>query len=130
MSCSSVALDLATPTIGKFNTPRLAMRCKAGKIFLYARSPVAPKKDSASDRGFASLMNFHFSYGRCVVRRSVVETPRPRRFARLVDCVGILEWFPLITRIAGRAFSVLIEAKSEVAADGKQSPPCAEEHRS
>src|SRR5215831_9660925 len=29
--------------------PRLTIACSAGKIFLYARSPVAPKKTSASE---------------------------------------------------------------------------------
>ena len=34
---------------GTFSRPRLTMVCSAGKIFLYARSPVAPKKTRASD---------------------------------------------------------------------------------
>src|SRR6476620_6084495 len=33
--------------------PRRAIACSAGKIFLYARSPLAPKKTRASDRGFS-----------------------------------------------------------------------------
>ncbi len=31
------------------SSPRLASVCRAGKIFLWARSPVAPKKTRASD---------------------------------------------------------------------------------
>src|ERR1700681_960814 len=31
--------------------PRLTMACRAGKIFLRARSPVAPKKTNASEWG-------------------------------------------------------------------------------
>ena len=34
---------------GISNFPRLASFCSAGKIFLCARSPVAPKNTSASD---------------------------------------------------------------------------------
>src|SRR5690242_24494 len=36
---------------GKSSLPRLAMAWSAGKIFLYARSPVAPNTTSASERG-------------------------------------------------------------------------------
>ena len=34
---------------GASSEPRLSMCCNAGKIFLYARSPVAPKNTSASE---------------------------------------------------------------------------------
>src|SRR4029453_4013467 len=34
---------------GMSRWPRLASACRAGKIFLWARSPVAPKNTSASD---------------------------------------------------------------------------------
>src|SRR5215471_660793 len=34
---------------GTFKCPRLTIACSAGKIFLYARSPVAPKKTRASE---------------------------------------------------------------------------------
>ena len=34
---------------GTSSEPRFSMCCSAGKIFLYARSPVAPKNTSASD---------------------------------------------------------------------------------
>src|SRR5882762_3828120 len=34
---------------GTFRCPRLTIAWSAGKIFLWARSPVAPKKTSASD---------------------------------------------------------------------------------
>src|SRR5712692_4436172 len=34
---------------GTSRCPRRAIACSAGKIFLYARSPVAPKKTSASE---------------------------------------------------------------------------------
>src|SRR5262249_30152275 len=40
---------LATPITGMFRLPRLIIACKAGKIFLYARSPVAPKNTRASE---------------------------------------------------------------------------------
>src|SRR5215510_8320387 len=36
---------------GVFKWPRFAMACSDGKIFLYARSPVAPKNTSASEWG-------------------------------------------------------------------------------
>ena len=39
---------LATPMTGTSRCPRRAIACRAGKIFLYARSPVAPKNTSAS----------------------------------------------------------------------------------
>src|SRR5690606_16242328 len=45
-----VSLDEATPTTGVFRTPRWAMPYSAGKIFLWARSPVIPNKTSASAR--------------------------------------------------------------------------------
>src|ERR1700751_3844670 len=41
--------DLATPMTGTLRWPRFTIACSAGKIFLYARSPVAPKKTRASD---------------------------------------------------------------------------------
>src|SRR3954468_4395361 len=40
-----------TPTIGKGAWPRLSIQCKAGKIFLNARSPVAPNRTKASESG-------------------------------------------------------------------------------
>ena len=46
---SSVQPSRATPTIGMSRSPRRVSACSAGKIFLYARSPVAPKKTNASD---------------------------------------------------------------------------------
>src|SRR5262245_64733431 len=36
---------------GTLRWPRLIIACKDGKIFLWARSPVAPKKTSASEWG-------------------------------------------------------------------------------
>src|SRR5262252_6617074 len=45
---------LATPITGMSRWPRLIIACKAGKIFLYARSPVAPKNTRASE--FVSLI--------------------------------------------------------------------------
>src|SRR6185436_13838385 len=47
---SSVQPALATPMTGTFSSPRAAIACSDGKIFLYARSPVAPKNTSASER--------------------------------------------------------------------------------
>src|SRR5262252_8418781 len=40
---------LATPMTGMSRWPRWIIACKAGKIFLYARSPVAPKNTRASE---------------------------------------------------------------------------------
>src|SRR5450631_738505 len=50
-NCSRVKSDLATPTTGHGSVPRRTMFCRAGNIFLKARSPVAPKKTSASEIG-------------------------------------------------------------------------------
>ncbi len=49
LSWSSVQPALATPITGMSRLPRLASDCRAGNIFLWARSPVAPKKTSASE---------------------------------------------------------------------------------
>src|SRR5215469_5847797 len=46
---SRLHAPLATPITGISRWPRLIMACKAGKIFLYARSPVAPKNTRASE---------------------------------------------------------------------------------
>src|SRR6185295_11585945 len=55
-SCSAVHGDDATPITGTFRSPRLIMLYSAGKIFLWARSPVAPKNTSASDgAGFVAM---------------------------------------------------------------------------
>src|SRR5262249_3036918 len=48
-SCSRFQPALATPMTGTLRCPRLTIACSAGKIFLYARSPVAPKKTRASE---------------------------------------------------------------------------------
>src|SRR4029453_4811388 len=48
-SCSIVQPAFATPITGMSSVPRRTIACSAGKIFLYARSPVAPKNTSASD---------------------------------------------------------------------------------
>src|ERR1039457_3726587 len=48
-SCSTVQPDLATPITGTVSAPCFTMLCRAGKIFLWARSPVAPKKTNASE---------------------------------------------------------------------------------
>ena len=50
-SLSSVQPARATPMIGMSRWPRRIIACSAGKIFLYARSPVAPKNTSASELG-------------------------------------------------------------------------------
>src|SRR5271154_6470797 len=47
-SCSMPQPDFATPMTGTSRNPRWTMPWREGKIFLYARSPVAPKKTSAS----------------------------------------------------------------------------------
>ena len=61
---SSVQPALATPMTGTSSWPRLAMACSAGKIFLYARSPVAPKNTSASERVSAiAVSHRHFVVG-------------------------------------------------------------------
>src|SRR5262249_48828850 len=49
LSWSRFQPALATPITGTFRWPRRAIPCSAGKIFLYARSPVAPKKTRASE---------------------------------------------------------------------------------
>src|SRR4029077_10847273 len=46
---STVNFDDATPITGILRSPRLVMEYSAGKIFLYARSPVIPKNTSASE---------------------------------------------------------------------------------
>src|SRR5262245_37598473 len=48
-SCSSVQPAFATPITGMSSVPRRTIACSAGKICLYAKSPVAPKNTSASD---------------------------------------------------------------------------------
>ena len=52
-SSSSVQRDRATPMTGTSRCPRRAIAWSAGKIFLKARSPVAPKTTSASDARIA-----------------------------------------------------------------------------
>ena len=42
-----------TPTIGNGACPRFSIQCSAGKIFLNARSPVAPNRTNASESGSA-----------------------------------------------------------------------------
>src|SRR5437868_6292716 len=42
--------DDATPTTGMPSLPARAMSYSAGKIFLWTRSPVTPKRTSASER--------------------------------------------------------------------------------
>src|SRR5262249_14622527 len=49
LSWSRFQPALATPTTGTFRWPRRTIPCSAGKIFLYARSPVAPKKTRAAE---------------------------------------------------------------------------------
>src|SRR5688572_1412462 len=48
-SWARVQPAFATPTIGTVSRPRRTRPWSAGKIFLYARSPVAPKKTRASE---------------------------------------------------------------------------------
>src|SRR5206468_8732141 len=40
---------LATPTTGTLSAPRFTIACRAGKIFLKAKSPVAPKNTKVSE---------------------------------------------------------------------------------
>src|SRR2546421_1515530 len=47
--------DRATPMIGMSSWPRRISAWSAGKICLYARSPVAPKNTNASDCGAGML---------------------------------------------------------------------------
>src|SRR5262249_20425715 len=49
LSWSRFQPALATPITGTLRWPRRTIPCSAGKIFLYARSPVAPKKTRASE---------------------------------------------------------------------------------
>src|SRR5437879_7240805 len=53
-SCSTPHCELATPITGMSRRSRFVIEYSAGKIFLYARSPVAPKKTNASDRSSMS----------------------------------------------------------------------------
>src|SRR5262245_8037018 len=48
-NCSTFQPAFATPRTGTSRWPRFAIACSAGKIFLYARSPVAPKNTRASE---------------------------------------------------------------------------------
>src|SRR5947209_1906089 len=48
-NCSRVQPDRATPMTGTSSRPWAHIACRAGKIFLQARSPVAPRKTRASD---------------------------------------------------------------------------------
>src|SRR5262249_55738723 len=48
-SCSRLEPPRETPMIGKPGFPRLIIQWRAGKIFLYARSPVAPNRTRASE---------------------------------------------------------------------------------
>src|SRR5256714_14840744 len=47
----------ATPMTGTSSRPCCTIACNDGKIFLYARSPVAPKKTSASERGASIIVS-------------------------------------------------------------------------
>ena len=53
---------LATPITGTLRWPRFTIACSAGKIFLYARSPVAPKKTKASECGNRSSQSPRAGY--------------------------------------------------------------------
>src|SRR5262245_45030322 len=55
MRFSRVHDDFATPTTGQSSLPRRTIAWSAGKIFLYARSPLAPKNTRASERGFVTF---------------------------------------------------------------------------
>jgi len=43
------AIVISGPITGTLRWPRFTMACNVGKIFLWARSPVAPKKTKASE---------------------------------------------------------------------------------
>jgi len=51
---------LATPITGTSSWPRFTKACKAGNIFLYSRSPVAPKMTRASESDSVIRIFPHF----------------------------------------------------------------------
>ena len=57
-SWSRLQPALATPMTGTSRWPRLTIACSDGKIFLYARSPVAPKNTRASEWGLLIAGSF------------------------------------------------------------------------
>ena len=75
--CSRSRLHLgnATPITGTFRLPRFAIAYSAGKIILWARSPVTPKSTSASDRVWvirqflSNCSSSHEFRNSCVSRR-------------------------------------------------------------
>src|SRR5215831_6649224 len=67
---------------GTLRLPRFNMACSDGKIFLYARSPVAPKKTKASE-----LDTFMVSSSRRFLLKVSAE-PVPHRRQNLVLIVG------------------------------------------
>jgi hypothetical protein len=66
LSASIVQLDRATLMIGMSNAPPRASAWRAGKICLYARSPVAPKNTNASDEIGAKLAIPRYSAHECL----------------------------------------------------------------
>ena len=80
LSWSSVQPALATPITGMSRLPRLASACRAGNIFLWARSPVAPKNTSASEEGvFDAMPSF---IGSDIVFMSLIAFPASLLFRK------------------------------------------------
>src|SRR5215468_9038637 len=73
---------------GVLRWPRFAMACSDGKIFLYARSPVAPKNTSASEWGLLIVKSSVLR----LVARALLEMPAElvaHRREQLVSEVGL-----------------------------------------
>src|SRR5262245_23859028 len=86
----------ATPMIGTFRCPRRIIACSEGKIFLYARSPVAPKKTSASEREPC----METSSGTGAHRRPVPNVPTaytlPRRAGRVFRTARLMPFLSAV----------------------------------
>ena len=104
LSWSSVQPALATPITGTSRLPRLASACRAGNIFLWARSPVAPKNTSASEEGvFDAMPSFT---GSDIVFMSLIAFPasllfrKPHVFQRKFACGFVPPIFAELSRIS------------------------------
>src|ERR1039458_6991376 len=72
---------------GTSRCPRLIMACRAGNIFLYARSPVAPKKTSASEYVFDKVVSSGHSWFLAGLLQMAAELVAHRR-EKLVCKIG------------------------------------------
>src|SRR5438270_5391471 len=83
-SCAGVHREDATPTTGTLRTPRRAIAYSAGKIILWARSPVTPNRTSASDGAISAASPIE------VTRRGRVEQPQHAPMGRRDEVSGQL----------------------------------------